>query len=177
MSTAKSNMPVPNQCRIRSDFMHLRLADQGHSSCGVDEQDPLPWRERLGLERPKLRLCWDLDPSAYTVLMTTMISLPLWLFLSVLSVPSLLLWRWDRKPRAGHCRRCDYDLTGNVSGVCPECGTRCETQKNSGNDSREGGCDPPQADAEGGLAPANVGTRGTGTISAASRRSGARRGR
>ena len=21
-----------------------------------------------------------------------------------------------------HCRRCDYDLTGNVSGVCPECG-------------------------------------------------------
>jgi hypothetical protein len=21
------------------------------------------------------------------------------------------------------CRRCDYDLTGNVSGVCPECGT------------------------------------------------------
>lgn len=22
----------------------------------------------------------------------------------------------------GHCGRCDYDLTGNVSGVCPECG-------------------------------------------------------
>jgi hypothetical protein len=25
---------------------------------------------------------------------------------------------------AGHCPRCNYDLTGNVSGVCPECGTR-----------------------------------------------------
>ena len=24
---------------------------------------------------------------------------------------------------AGACRRCAYDLTGNVSGVCPECGT------------------------------------------------------
>lgn len=23
----------------------------------------------------------------------------------------------------GHCRRCGYDLTDNVSGVCPECGT------------------------------------------------------
>ena len=23
----------------------------------------------------------------------------------------------------GRCRRCDYDLTGNISGVCPECGT------------------------------------------------------
>ncbi len=24
---------------------------------------------------------------------------------------------------AGHCGNCEYDLTGNVSGVCPECGT------------------------------------------------------
>lgn len=23
----------------------------------------------------------------------------------------------------GHCQKCGYDLTGNVSGVCPECGT------------------------------------------------------
>jgi predicted amidophosphoribosyltransferase len=21
------------------------------------------------------------------------------------------------------CERCEYDLTGNVSGICPECGT------------------------------------------------------
>jgi hypothetical protein len=27
-----------------------------------------------------------------------------------------------RKPVAGECRTCGYDLTGNVSGVCPECG-------------------------------------------------------
>jgi len=25
-------------------------------------------------------------------------------------------------PRPGVCARCGYDLTGNVSGVCPECG-------------------------------------------------------
>jgi len=24
---------------------------------------------------------------------------------------------------AGHCAECDYDLTGNTSGVCPECGS------------------------------------------------------
>lgn len=28
----------------------------------------------------------------------------------------------------GRCGRCGYDLTGNVSGVCPECGTACETR-------------------------------------------------
>jgi len=25
--------------------------------------------------------------------------------------------------RPGHCAHCDYNLTGNVSGICPECGT------------------------------------------------------
>lgn len=30
---------------------------------------------------------------------------------------------WLRSPYPfGHCRTCGYNLTGNVSGVCPECG-------------------------------------------------------
>lgn len=29
----------------------------------------------------------------------------------------------DRRRAASACRSCGYDLTGNVSGVCPECGT------------------------------------------------------
>jgi hypothetical protein len=53
-----------------------------------------------------------------------MVRLPLWLPLCALLVPTLLLWRRDRRrPRPGFCRQCDYDLTGNVSGICPECGT------------------------------------------------------
>ena len=31
--------------------------------------------------------------------------------------------RRARLIRAGLCRSCGYDLTGNTSGVCPECGT------------------------------------------------------
>jgi hypothetical protein len=30
--------------------------------------------------------------------------------------------RWKRR-RNGLCINCGYNLTGNVSGVCPECGT------------------------------------------------------
>ena len=30
----------------------------------------------------------------------------------------------DRFARKGHCRKCGYDLTGNVTGVCSECGTK-----------------------------------------------------
>ena len=35
-------------------------------------------------------------------------------------VVTWLLHRHDRPP--GHCRSCGYNLTGNVSGRCPECG-------------------------------------------------------
>ena len=34
-----------------------------------------------------------------------------------------LIKSYRRRFPAGHCQRCGYDLTGNVSGVCPECGS------------------------------------------------------
>jgi len=37
--------------------------------------------------------------------------------------PAILRWFRGRKPLPGHCRSCGYDLTGNTSGVCPECGS------------------------------------------------------
>ena len=30
-----------------------------------------------------------------------------------------------RRSKGNWCQRCRYDLTGNTSGVCPECGTPC----------------------------------------------------
>lgn len=47
---------------------------------------------------------------------------PMWVPLVLIAVPSLIAWRSTTR-RPGHCRKCQYDLTGNVSGVCPECGT------------------------------------------------------
>jgi hypothetical protein len=49
-------------------------------------------------------------------------TLPPWIPLFVLAIPTAYLWHRDRRPRAGHCQRCGYDLTGNVSGRCSECG-------------------------------------------------------
>jgi hypothetical protein len=40
------------------------------------------------------------------------------------------LRRW-RRSRGGLCLKCGYDLTGNVSGVCPECGTKIEQPPDS----------------------------------------------
>jgi hypothetical protein len=49
-----------------------------------------------------------------------------------IAVPVTCWWliRWLRRRlralaiRATHCRNCAYDLTGNLSGVCPECGLK-----------------------------------------------------
>ena len=50
------------------------------------------------------------------------IDCPLWLILLAIAIPTAWLWRRDRRHPPGHCRNCGYDLTGNVTGVCSECG-------------------------------------------------------
>jgi hypothetical protein len=55
---------------------------------------------------------------------TRTLDCPLWSFVPVfLVLPGLWLLRWSRRPISGLCRTCLYDLTGNTSDVCPECGT------------------------------------------------------
>ncbi len=48
--------------------------------------------------------------------------LPLWMPFLLIAIPTAILFWRDRRIPPGHCQRCGYDLTGNVSGVCPECG-------------------------------------------------------
>jgi hypothetical protein len=51
---------------------------------------------------------------------------PLWPLVLVVGLPTCLLVWLDRRRRIppGHCQRCGYDLTGNVSGRCSECGEK-----------------------------------------------------
>jgi len=55
------------------------------------------------------------------------IEIPLWLPAMVSAVLGVWLWRTSRSSRPGHCGNCGYNLTGNVSGRCPECGAATET--------------------------------------------------
>jgi len=70
-------------------------------------------------------------PPPYTSIIV--IRIPHWLGLLVLSAPLLALlghYHYRRTRRiarrlAGRCVACGYDLAGNVSGRCPECGLAC----------------------------------------------------
>jgi hypothetical protein len=58
---------------------------------------------------------------------------PCWFLLLVFgAVPLLRASRAlaaTRSRRRGHCAACGYNLTGNVSGVCPECGAPIATRR------------------------------------------------
>ena len=48
---------------------------------------------------------------------------PVWVLFLATFVPTVFLYRSRRHSRrVGCCAQCGYDLTGNVSGRCPECG-------------------------------------------------------
>jgi hypothetical protein len=66
-------------------------------------------------------------PNGFVTGRTRSFSVPLWAFVGVTSIlPLLFLYRllhaYRRSLRNG-CLRCGYNLTGNISGLCPECGT------------------------------------------------------
>ncbi len=48
---------------------------------------------------------------------------PLWPLVPAMAAYVVVVWRRTRPVPAGACASCRYDLTGNVSGICPECGT------------------------------------------------------
>ncbi len=63
-------------------------------------------------------------PPAKAFLTTYNMTLPLWLPFLIFALPTALLWyKNHRRPPAGHCQSCGYNLTGNESNKCPECGT------------------------------------------------------
>jgi hypothetical protein len=51
-------------------------------------------------------------------------NVPLWIPGAVVIAGAVVLL--CRKSRDRFCRNCQYDLTGNTSGICPECGTRVD---------------------------------------------------
>ena len=55
---------------------------------------------------------------------TSIFVVPLWIPFVLLLFASMWFHRQACCLPAGYCQKCSYDLTGNTSGVCPECGPK-----------------------------------------------------
>jgi hypothetical protein len=68
---------------------------------------------------PTVSIAFAVETRHYTAAMNA----PL-LWVACVIIGTTLLCKIDSRRRLGanHCQQCGYDLTGNTSGVCPECG-------------------------------------------------------
>jgi len=85
--------------------------------------------ERFAFIDPLGPAIWRFDAGKRMVLANP--PLPEWNYILIPVWPAVLIpfvtfcIQFARRPRmkAGHCTQCGYNLTGNASGTCPECGT------------------------------------------------------
>ena len=76
---------------------------------------------------------WRFDLKSYPQDQEYLIAVPLWFVLLVLLVLTVGAWWLDRRRiPPGHCPKCGYNLTGNVSGRCSECGTAMGQETDAG---------------------------------------------
>lgn len=92
--------------------------------------DDLPYLARgvqiYGLELPRISTSF-----ASSVSVGTVHRIPIWTLLVPIVAVSAVLTLVDHRIRRNTtlCATCRYDLTGNISGVCPECGLPIERAK------------------------------------------------
>lgn len=107
----------------------------GQTQLGIGGQMVrVAWGPRVAQVGPKgwtfdLALRWDYValPLLRRVPGLRLVFIPLWIPAALLALATAyLFWRDRRRTPPGHCWVCGYDLTGNTSGTCPECGTAVE---------------------------------------------------
>ncbi|NLE61621.1 MAG: hypothetical protein GX616_24980, partial [Planctomycetes bacterium] len=91
----------------------VRLS-RGRSRCGTWVCRPweLGWQVRVPPASPWWRPYYHRSAGG------TLVLIPLWMPFLIVALPTGLLW-WRGRSRIppGHCQKCGYNLTGNVSGV------------------------------------------------------------
>ncbi len=100
---------------------------------GGDEDIPIPNPVGIQCLIPRVSSTnWTSSVFGNTFRIDTVI-IPLWipmvLLIAATGFPAWRLsqrtvhWLKTRRIRVGHCPNCNYNMTGNQSGKCPECGT------------------------------------------------------
>lgn len=110
--------------RVGSDIVELLYGRQSDDPGVIADRGVLGFRYRVSLGG---RVPGGLPYMTWSFPRSWKVRVPLWsLAVLTAALPAERLWRHGSRRRAirrGLCPHCRYNLTGNVSGVCPECGT------------------------------------------------------
>ena len=75
---------------------------------------------------------WDYRPFPATFYFDFCLIYPF----GVVVIAGIWFWRLDRPIPIGRCQACSYDLRGNLTDVCPECGCRANATTNDSERNR-----------------------------------------
>jgi hypothetical protein len=76
---------------------------------------PLGWLPKLSKKAVPISGFWVIQ-----------VAIPLWIPMVISAVAAFFFHRIGKPTAIGHCAKCGYNLKGNTSGVCPECGSPIE---------------------------------------------------
>ncbi len=103
------------EVEFASEPVHGRFDGEAFLSAGLASIDPYYFWPEYTFSLPHTAFHAQSSVGVWTAVV-----LPLWPLPAISLILAALLYR---KPnRSGLCRKCRYDLTGNQSGRCPECG-------------------------------------------------------
>ena len=92
--------------------------DHGNAVCWLTSS----WDYHYVWKLPTILKRW-LVPHMYTEASLHILEVPIWPLFAPIVAWTIVLWCRTRAPHADpHCAACGYNLTANVSGICPECG-------------------------------------------------------
>ena len=120
---------------ILTNVWAVEVGDGGISIMSIDWLPSRWWGWRVMTVRPSQGLAFHLglrwpsfEPRSSSLWAFTHI--PIWLlFVMTYAMTGVVTWPLRWHPGRGTCRRCGYNLTGNTSGRCPECGTKTDPRR------------------------------------------------
>lgn len=102
-----------------TEWAAIELSEAGITVASPSEVDRQSWGKLAGIERtPELILLRISETIAEVI--------PIRFFTTAEEAEQFCKYAAARIPHRGRCRECGYDLKGNLSGSCPECGWRID---------------------------------------------------
>lgn len=123
LKKGKVSITISSDVQYPKSYSQDKLASVAYPNPNLLYTGVSKWRKAL-------LPTFDFDSDKSSNQWTMRFVAPYWILIFTSALASWIFYHRARKKRQfGLCLKCGYNLTGNVSGVCPECGTFIEFER------------------------------------------------